>query len=117
MMTVLLVGLVLVLAFGAWHNARCWRRERERADRLHAARIHDNDLRAIDNERWAERVEQARELARLAETAEDHIRNALTMLRLARAWETAELVAFNRADLDAIDSRLMRAIGETEHGR
>jgi hypothetical protein len=73
---------------------RDWLRERDARLAIHRARQADNNLRSVDNERWAERVQQARKIGqdqvsilegqRLAgapgEPAADHVRNALAIL-------------------------------------
>lgn len=57
-----LVVLIVILSVGVWHNGHGWGREQAARERIHQARIRDNDQRAVDNERWAERVQQARQL-------------------------------------------------------
>lgn len=73
---------------------RDWLRERDARLSIHRARILDNDQRSVDNERWAERVQQARQIGqdqvdvlerrRFAgapgEGAAEHIRNVLGIL-------------------------------------
>jgi len=106
----IIVAIVLYDVCRHYHgSAAYWR---DAFDRVNAARMEDNNLRAVDHERWAELVEQARALARLSETPVEHIRNALAVLQLASAWETVDLVAFRRGDVKAIEGRLYKALGE-----
>ena len=107
----------LVLAGAVWailKYRKLWRTELAARIRLHLARIEDNNQRAVDNQRWAERVAQARELAKLAEQPAEHVRNAKALLQSYREtcggaygqWEPAELAEM----LLAVEARLEKAI-------
>lgn len=53
----------LTMAGAGWailKYRKLWRQESAARLRLHEARIWDNNQRAIDNERWAERVAQGK---------------------------------------------------------
>jgi len=107
------VLLLLVLTY-----RRNWLRERDARLAIHRARILDNDQRSVDNERWAERVQQARDLAQLAEQPAEHVRNAQALLQSYREawggqyhdWDNGIVPPALVETLRAVETRLEKAI-------
>lgn len=102
---ILELAVILFLSVAVVRYRLAWLRELEARKAIHRARILDNDQRSVDNQRWAERVEQARELAKLAEQPAEHVLNALAIIR-------AVPYPLSPQDIDAVAKRLERAIGE-----
>lgn len=65
----ILAAVALILLLAMFYYRRAWLVEREARWEIYRARVLDNDQRSVDNERWAERVEQTRTLGQDAERA------------------------------------------------
>lgn len=120
---VLLSWAVLLLLVFTYR--RDWLRERDGRLAIHRARQLDNDQRSVDNERWAERVQQARKIGqdqvdilegrRFAgspgEGAPQHIRNALqgliNALNLGHSVETYNMQGVVIEDPEGLDLPLV----------